>query len=268
VFERGSKPGAIDYLERVQIPYLQENLRPQVVSMIVLPAGVTLQKTPTLSVGTVGVNLSSTTGDGQSLNSPRQRGRESPAMPPRQVLQPGAQSFTWRATDDNEDTLEYSIYFKGEGESDWKLLGKDISETFYTLDGTALPDGVYTLKVVASDAPSNPYGKALIGELISKPFVISNATPMITLTSHKINGRRVEALFHARVGAGRIVSGEFSVDGGEWFLVFPADGIADSAEEDFQVATPDLTPGEHLIGVRASDANGNTGTAKLVVKIQ
>jgi hypothetical protein len=25
--------------------------------------------------------------------------------------------------------------------------------------------------------------------------------------------------------------------------------------------------GEHLIGIRASDANGNTGTAKLLVKI-
>ena len=60
-------------------------------------------------------------------------------MPPRQILQPGAQSFTWKATDDNDDSLEYSIYFKGEGESDWKLLAKELTETFYTLDGAALP---------------------------------------------------------------------------------------------------------------------------------
>lgn len=267
-FERGTTAATgSDTLERIQIPYLQENLRPQVVSITVLAAGVSLQKTPVLSSGTISA-VSAPTSDGQSLNAPRLRGKETNPLPPRQMLQPGAQSFTWKGTDDNDDSLEYSIYFKGEGESDWKLLAKDITDTFYTLDGTALPDGMYRLKVVASDAPSNPYGKALIGELISKPFVVSNATPVVTVSSHNVSGKRVEVSFHAKVGAGRIATGEFSIDGGEWFLVFPVDGIADSAEEDFQLTTPDLAPGEHLIGLRASDANGNTGTTKLVVKIQ
>jgi hypothetical protein len=31
--------------------------------------------------------------------------------------------------------------------------------------------------------------------------------------------------------------------------------------------TAELSTGEHLIGIRASDENGNTGTTKLVVKI-
>lgn len=265
-FERGTKPAANDSLEAVQIAYLQENMRPQVVGITVIPSGVALQKMPSTTLGTT-VNLSSTTSDGQSLNSPRLRGRETNPMPPRQALQPGAQSFTWKATDDNDDILEYSVYFKGEGESDWKPLAKELKDTFYTLDGTALPDGTYRMKVVATDAPSNPYGKALIGELVSKPFVISNTTPTITITSHNVNGKRVEILFHAKIGAGHIASGEFSIDGGDWFLVFPSDGIADSPDEDFQVTTPELSAGEHMIGLRASDGNGNTGTTKLVVKI-
>jgi sugar lactone lactonase YvrE len=267
VFDRGMKSAGIDTLEAVQIAYLQENLRPQVVSITVLPSGVALQKTPSTTGGTT-LNLSSTTSDGQSLNSPRLRGRETNPLPPRQTLQPGAQSFTWKATDDNDDILEYSVYFRGEGESDWKLLAKELKDTFYTLDGTALPDGTYRVKVVATDAPSNPYGKALIGELISKPFVVSNTTPTITITSHDVNGKRVEIQFHAKIGAGHIASGEFSIDGGDWYLVFPTDGIADSPEEDFQVTTPELSAGEHMIGLRASDGNGNTGTTKLVVKIQ
>jgi hypothetical protein len=57
------------------------------------------------------------------------------------------------------------------------------------------------------------------------------------------------------------------VDGGEWFLVYPTDGVADSAREEFQFVTADLAPGEHVIGVRASDLTGSTGTAKAVVKI-
>jgi len=267
-FKRGSNiagdpPG--DALERVQIAYLQQNIRPQVVSISLMPYGVGLVKTPSLSAGNL--NLPPTTSEGPALNSPRERSRDRQPIPPRQVLQPGAQSFNWKATDDNDDTLEYSLYFRGEGESEWKLLEKELNDSFYTLDSSSLPDGVYTLKVVASDEPSNPYGKALIGELVSKPFVISNSTPVVEVSEHRTNGKRVEIQFHARVPAGRIASAEFSIDGGEWFLLFPKDGIADSAQEDYQATTPEIGSGEHIIGLRATDGNGNTGTAKLIVKI-
>jgi hypothetical protein len=188
-------------------------------------------------------------------------------MPPRQLLTPGAQSFTWKASDDNDDTLEYSLYFKGDGESDWKLLEKRLVDTFYALNAASLPDGTYRLKVVASDEPNNPYDKFLIGELISEPFVIANTSPKLEITGNKVNGKRVEAQFRAGVTTGRVGTAEFSIDGGDWNLVFPVDGIADSVTEDYRILTPELSTGEHLIGIRASDADGNTGTVKLVVKI-
>jgi hypothetical protein len=264
----GSSAGtSANYLERVQLAYLQQNLRPQVTSISVLPYGVGLQKTPALPMGTVNLNLSSSGSEAPLLNSPRERGKDRQPLAPRQVLQPGAQAFTWKATDDNDDSLEYSIYFKGDGESEWKLLEKKITDTFYTLDAASLPDGVYTLKVVASDAPSNPYGKFLIGELVSKPFVISNSTPVLEVVSQKILGKRIEVLFRAKTSIGRISTAEFSVDGSDWLLVFPADGIADSAQEDFQFTTAELNTGEHVLGLRASDSNSNTGTTKLIVKI-
>lgn len=264
----GNASGAsTDVLENVQIAYLEQNLRPQVVSIDVLPYGVELQKQPSLTIGSLSLVVPATTPDGRSLNSPRERGRERQPMAPRQVLQPGAQSFTWKATDDNDDTLEYSLYFKGEGESEWKLLEKKLTDAFYTLNATSLPDGRYRLKVVASDAPSNPYDKFLIGELISDPFVIANASPKLEITGNKVNGKKVEAQFRASVTTGRIATAEFSIDGGEWNLVFPVDGIADSAQEDYRIVTPELSSGEHLLGIRASDRNGNTGTSKIVVKI-
>jgi hypothetical protein len=267
-FKRGTAQGSAeksDTLERVRIAYLQQNLRPQVVSITLLPTGVALQKSPSMPAGTI--NITSTSGDGPPVNSPRERGKERQPLPPRQVAQVGAQSFTWKATDDNDDTLEYSIYFKGEGELDWKLLAENITDSFYCLDSAALPDGVYTLKIIASDAPSNPYGKFLIGELVSKPFIINNSTPQLEIITHKVNGKRVELQFRARVPTGRIGTAEFSVDGGEWYLVFPLDGIADSQQEEFQLTTAELRPGEHTLGLRATDGLGNTGTNKLPVKI-
>jgi len=262
-FKRGT--GTAEVLEKVQISYLQQNVRPQVVSINLLPYGVALQKSISIPTGTL--TLPSTGAEGPSLNAPRERGKERLPLPPRQVLQPGAQAFQWKATDDNEDTLEYSLYFKGEGESDWKLLEKKLTDTFFTLDGASLPDGVYTVKVVADDAPSNAFGKSLIGELVSKPFVISNTTPLVEISGYKVNGKKVEMQFRSRVPAGRIATAEFSIDGGEWYLIFPVDGIADSTQEEFQLTTPDLAAGEHVIGLRSSDANGNTGTNKLIVRI-
>jgi len=264
-FKAGSN--STEILDRVQIAYLQQNLRPQVTSIEVLPYGIELQKQPSLAVGGITLVMPATTPDGRSLNSPRERGRERPPLPPRQVLQPGAQSFMWKATDENEDTLEYSLYFRGEGESDWKLLEKKLADTFYTLNTGSLPDGTYRLKVVASDAPSNPYDKFLTGELVSAPFVIASASPQVEITGSKVNGKRVEAEFRARVVTGYVATAEFSIDGGEWYLVFPVDGIADSAEEAYRITTPELSAGEHLIGIRASDGDGNTGTAKLLIKI-
>jgi len=271
VFKRSARANGdlpSEVLDRVQMAYLQQNTRPQVTGITVLPFGVALQKTPNLQTGSLSASVSSTGTDGLPLNSPRSRDRDRQALPPRQALQPGAQSFTWKATDDNDDNMEYAIYFKGEGESDWKLLAKKLSDTFYTLDASSLPDGVYTVKVVASDAPSNPYGKFLIGELVSPPFVIGNSTPAVEITGHKINARKVDVQFRSRVATGRIMTGEFSIDGAEWFLVLPVDGIADSPQEEFQFTTPELSVGEHLISVRSSDANGTTGTAKLVVNVQ
>ena len=264
-FKRGASATAYDTLERIYIAYLQQNLRPQVVSITTLPYGVALQKTPSIQTGAL--NLTATSGEANSLNSPRERAKERQPLSPRQVLQPGAQSFTWKATDDNDDDLVYSIYFRGDGESDWKLLEKRLTDTFYTLDSAALPDGTYTIKIVASDADANPYGKSLIGELVSKPFVISNSTPSIEVTGQKPQAKRVEAQFRTRVATGRISTAEFSIDGGEWMLLFPVDGIADSAQEEYQFQTPEMPNGEHVIGIRSSDANGNTATTKIIVKI-
>jgi hypothetical protein len=258
---------ASDLLEKVQVAYLQQNLRPQVVNIDVFPYGIELQKQPMLAVGSLTLYSPATSTDGRSLNAPRERGRERQPIPPRQALQPGAQSFTWKATDDNDDSLEYSLYFRGDGESDWKLLEKKLTDTFYTLNAASLPDGVYRLKVVASDAPNNPYDKFLIGELISDPFVIANASPQVEITGSKVNGRRVEVQFRASVRTGRVASAEFSIDGGEWQLVFPADGIADSSQEEYRISSPELSAGEHLIGLRASDGDGNTGTTRLLAKV-
>ncbi len=255
-----------DALGRMQIAYLQQNLRPQIANIETLPYGVELQKQSSVALG-LPFNLPSTTSDGRSLNAPRERGKERQPLAPRQALQPGAQSFTWKAVDENEDSLEYYLYFKGEDESDWKLLEKKLEDAFYTLNTASLPDGSYRLKVAVNDSPSNPYDKFLTGELTSEPFVIANASPQIEITNSKVTGKKIEVQFRALTPVGSIAMAEFSIDGDEWNLIFPSDGIADSGQEEYRFVTWELPIGEHLVGIRTSDRDGNTGTSKLVVKI-
>ena len=84
-------------LDQVQIAYLQQNLRPQVTGIDVLPYGLELQKQPSMAASGMSFISAATASDGRSLNAPRERGKDRQPLPPRQVLQPGAQSFTWKA---------------------------------------------------------------------------------------------------------------------------------------------------------------------------
>ena len=67
----------------------------------------------------------------------------------------------WNAHDENDDQLVYSVYYRGDGETRWLLLKDNLTDKAYSFDASLLPDGGYTVKVVASDAPSHSPGEAL-----------------------------------------------------------------------------------------------------------
>ena len=54
-----------------------------------------------------------------------------------------------------------------------------LDQKFYSWDTTTLPDGAYYLKIVATDAPSNPPALALKTERESERFEVDNTAPVI-----------------------------------------------------------------------------------------
>ena len=98
---------------------------------------------------------------------------------PQGTQQKGYQTVLWTAHDDNEDELRYSVYFRGENASEWLLLKDNLDQKFYSWDTTTMPDGAYYLKIVASDAPSNPPAVALKTERESERFEVDNTPPTI-----------------------------------------------------------------------------------------
>jgi WD40 repeat protein len=248
-------------LTSVTAAYLQRNMRPRVTSITVHPPGTVFQKPyPTGDPDIAGFDdqapdrriLSATANAGGQGNS---------AAVGRRVYQRGLQTFVWRAEDDNDDELRYEIRYRREGDTEWKTLKSDLSETIFVWDTTSVPNGTYVVKVVASDAPSNPPGSALQGELESAAFDIDNTPPVISVTSSRTVQGRTTIEFEVRDDWSAIQKVEYSLDAQRWQVIYPKDGIFDSRTEQFELTLDSASIAKGLI-IRAYDAKNNSVTTR------
>jgi hypothetical protein len=191
-------------------------------------------------------------------------------QPPQGFVQRGYQSVLWSAHDDNDDDLRFSVFYRGENETQWKLLKDKLDQKFYSWDATSLPDGAYYLRIVANDAPSNPPAVTLSTTRDSERFVIDNTPPVIELLEANVAGprgatapRSTRVKFTARDATSSIERAQYSIDGGDWILVAPVGNISDALEERYEFTLGELTAGEHSIAVRAYDHFDNVGSAKI-----
>jgi hypothetical protein len=203
--------------------------------------------------------------------------------PPPAIRDRDSIGIRWSAHDDNDDQLVYSVYYRGDGESRWLLLKKDLSDRSYSFDAALLPDGGYTVKVIASDAPSHSPGEALYAERVSSRFEVDSTAPIIdnltaTLESDKQSAGQIHVHFRATDSFSPIKRAEYSLDGGDWQFVEPVGQLADSKTEnyDFRVSVPQSAPAppmmerdtanDHVVVVRAYDRFDNLATAKTVLR--
>ncbi len=245
-------------LTSVTAAYLQRNLRPQVRTITVHPAGIVFQKPFTTGDPELaGFDDQSTPERKLAAAASALAGGSSSLG--RRTYQKGLQTLAWKAEDENEDDLVYDVQFRREGEPAWKTLRKGIGDTILVWDTTTVPNGTYFVKIVASDAPSNPIGTALAGELDSTAFEVDNTAPSIVVGTVRVAGGRTIIPFDVRDDHSPIQRVEFSQDGQRWRGVFPVDGIADSREEHYELAI-DGELGERGLTLRASDSMNNVET--------
>jgi hypothetical protein len=249
--------GDVVQLQSVVVAYLPRNQVPDIASVSVMAPGVAFQEMPLA----VDPSIASSGLDPQLFGVVMN-------VPPRRFFQKGARTLTWQASDPNDDTLAYKVFYRTLGENEWHVLASDLSQNYYTIDGNRLPDGTYRFKIVVTDEPSNTKQLALADEQITDAIEIDNTPPAIKITGPSIAGQAADVLFDATDLTSRIVRGEYSVDGGPWQLIFPADGIADSAHESFKVRVTFDKPGEHLIAFRCADSSSNVGTAKVTATVR
>ncbi len=266
------RPG--DGIEWVSVAYQPKNVAPVIDGIALQDPGLRLQGQPNLAIGGMapatvkfpqaapsssgGVILSQTTG---ATNVKFE-------APPQGTLQKGYQSVLWTAHDDNEDELKFAVYFRGENETEWKLLKENLEQRFYAFDTTSFPDGAYYLKIAAIDAASNPPDKWLAAERESERFEVDNTPPVIEKVDVAARSDAATLKFTAKDTGSNIERAQYSVDGGEWTLIAPKTGISDGKQESYEFTIGSLKPGEHTFALRAYDRFENVGSAKAVVQIK
>lgn len=135
-------------------------------------------------------------------------------------------------------------------------------------DTKGLPDGIYLIRVVATDKASNP-SEPLTAVAVSEPFIVSNEAPQLFVFER---GIAVDAGKNAAItgfSAGRVSlkGAQYRLGTGDWFAIDPEDGLWDSAFETFRFTVPGCPSGEQTLEVRLVDAAGNASTSKVKFKV-
>lgn len=139
------------------------------------------------------------------------------------------------------------------------MVKDGLSDSLFAFNTVSYPDGVYFIKLSASDLGSNPPGSELRTEKTSSPLVIDNSLPVIQELSAVRAGNSLDVAFQAEDSFSSIREAQYLIRPGEWRVIFPTDGICDSRAESFKVRLPLAAGSENLIIVRVIDGHGNVG---------
>ncbi len=220
-------------LREIRLAGLQENVPPMVIDLKVGPIGQSDKEAPK--------------GDEET--------------------RPKIRTIDWTGGDVNGDDLFYAIYFRGLGESHWRLLKENVTTAHYVWNTEAVPDGTLQVRVVASDGLNNV--TVLTGETISTPFLVDNTAPIVRLSGVRTTGSGsaiVDGVLEDASSA--IRNAAYALNSNDWHVIFPADAIFDSPTEALSVVIDQLKPGSYTLVVRAYDTAGNVGAGKTIFEIK
>lgn len=245
------KPSSDAAIDGVTVAFMNRNVAPSIDAVVVQePAVIFISSAYPSAPQVVEATNPDEYGIFTSLDSPRER---TGADQGKRMFRKGFRTVSWRAIDDNGDTIHYSLAFRAKGSNNWLRLRENIDETQLNFDTSQLPDGRYELRLTATDIADNP-DAPLTDVKDGVELQVDNSAPKIAVSSE--GNAVVVRITDDLSPIGRV---EYSADAEKWIRMTPIDGIADSRDETFRLNRKDID-GKFVI-VRAVDAQYNVATA-------
>ena len=245
-------------LDSVRVYYLPQNSAPLVRSVNVVPEAAKPESSSSAQSASATSSYSITVSASGDSTGPQQTGGQSSSSAAVRRL-----AIVWGAEDPDGDELRAEVSFRGEGETQWKVVERDLPGPKFSVESDTLADGWYEFRVRVNDGKANPADRAREAERISRPVLVDQTPPVVTLLA---GGGAGGLLFEAEDAVSEIRSAEFAVDAGDWRPVLSDDGVLDARRERFTVRPGSLEPGEHLVVLRVRDRSGNAALAKALVR--
>ena len=262
-------------LDRITVSYRTDNRQPSIKSITVLDKR--FDKTIDTASDVAPKNMADMIKQMQG-NPPDNKSVSGNNSKPISKPQDNNIEFKWDVTDPDADELVYSLTLKeieGYNEHFTIEMIKDYHEKSFKWDAAAMPDGDYVVTISASDENGNPPDDFYLVEKTSDRFLIDHAQPEIVLIedSRKHILGRIEDKLSNIEGISYCING-MHPDGLNphngieiWKPIYSDDGIlGDEKLESFSLDLMDLSGGEYLITVMATDSSKNIGYGYRLIK--
>jgi hypothetical protein len=215
--------GKTPYLEQIKLYYLQNNLSPRL----------------------TGVDVTVRSSGPEDLPL---KGNTAPPL----IREPAPRELivSWSCQDPNEDPLTYSLLLRPAGSDQWFPFKSKLTQKSHTIPLGLFQDGLYQIKVIASDEAANPANLARTSETVSTLFTIDSTPPDITRFQ---TGDPIR--FTVEDSTSAIKHTQYSWNGETWFPLFPDDAINDSTVETYTIQA---TTSSRLLFIRIEDECGNS----------
>lgn len=252
----GGRGGGSPRLYGVELSYRQENLKPRIDRLVPLQPGQILVPA-NFNPGNQVFEPAHPNREGIFTTLRPSTGDEDAGSRVKPLWKRGFQTLRWSASDPNQDPLVYELSFRpAESDGEWLPVAAELEQDYYGFDATALPDGVYRFRLLASDAPSNDLGQAQAAERVSDSVVIDHTPPELVKVERR--GERLEVT--VRDAANPLREAVVSRNAEEWKPVPSADGLLDGRTEVLSVEAGEKGG---LLLLRVTDAAHNVITFNL-----
>jgi outer membrane protein assembly factor BamB len=193
----------------------------------------------------------------------------------------GIVDVKWKAFATNPQFLTFSLFYSEDSGTTWKAIKENIDakhpkapankvneiiKDTHKWATRQLKSGTYLIKLRGFDRTQADNEK-LAREIISKPVVICNQKPDITIMETVVEENRVLIQGFVKTGSTNIKEVTYKIDKDDWKHAFPEDGIFDNNRKRFTIFLNKPYPKNFKLEVKAVDEAGNSAELSRNMKI-